>query len=303
MSATPQSRATSWIWLSIAAAVTTILLKSIAAYVSASVGLLSDAMESVVNLVAAVVTMFALRWSEAPPDDDHPYGHAKGELLAVLLEGVLVFTAGIAIFWTSTNRLLHPIPLESAPLGILLSALATVVNAGVGLTLLRVGKKIRSSGLQADGHHLLTDVWTSVAVMVGLGLVTVTHVSWLDPAAAALVALFVLYTGFKILRGAVGGLVDTRLGPVEQALVEEALTPFREDGVEFAAIRTRQAGKHMFINLIVRVPGSWSVVKAHTLADRVEQALATALEHAIVDTHVEPLDAPNPLARTDTFDA
>jgi cation diffusion facilitator family transporter len=281
-------RASSWIWLSIAAAISTMALKAGAAAVSGSVGLLSDALESGVNLVAAVVTMFALRWSAAPPDAEHPYGHGKGELLAALLEGALVLVAGVAIIATAVDRFLHPTPMGSVPLGLVLSMVAAAINGAVGATLVRVGKKARSTALEADGHHLLTDVWTSVAVVLGLGLVLLTGKTWLDPLCAVLVALLVLRTGFRILRSASGGLVDSQLGPAEQALVDGALAPFRTDGVAFSAIRTRQAGRHVFVHLTVRVPGSWTVHKAHDLADRVENAVAAVLSEATVDTHVEP---------------
>jgi cation diffusion facilitator family transporter len=176
----------------------------------------------------------------------------------------------------------------SVPLGLVLSMVAAAINGAVGATLVRVGKKARSTALEADGHHLLTDVWTSVAVVLGLGLVLLTGKTWLDPLCAVLVALLVLRTGFRILRSASGGLVDSQLGPAEQALVDGALAPFRTDGVAFSAIRTRQAGRHVFVHLTVRVPGSWTVHKAHDLADRVENAVAAVLSEATVDTHVEP---------------
>jgi cation diffusion facilitator family transporter len=208
--------------------------------------------------------------------------------LAALLEGALVLVAGVAIIATAVDRFLHPTPMGSVPLGLVLSMVAAAINGAVGATLVRVGKKARSTALEADGHHLLTDVWTSVAVVLGLGLVLLTGKTWLDPLCAVLVALLVLRTGFRILRSASGGLVDSQLGPAEQALVDGALAPFRTDGVAFSAIRTRQAGRHVFVHLTVRVPGSWTVHKAHDLADRVENAVAAVLSEATVDTHVEP---------------
>jgi cation diffusion facilitator family transporter len=283
------SAASRWIWLSIAAAIVTISLKSYAAYVSQSVGLLSDAMESCVNLVAAVVTMLALKWSEAPPDAEHPFGHAKGELLAALLEGALVFVAGFAIMATSVLRFLHPAPIEHATLGVVVSLVATVVNGAVGVTLLRVGKRIRSSALEADGEHLLSDVWSSIAVTIGVGLAVLTGRSWFDPLSAILIAVLVLRTGYRIVKRATSGLVDEGLGPEEAAALERALAPFRTGGVSFSAVRSRHAGKHAFVNLIMHVPGEWSVHQAHELADRVEIEIAKELEHASVDIHVEPL--------------
>jgi cation diffusion facilitator family transporter len=285
------SAASRWIWLSIAAAIVTISLKSYAAYVSQSVGLLSDAMESCVNLVAAVVTMLALKWSEAPPDAEHPFGHAKGELLAALLEGALVFVAGFAILVTSVFRFVHPAPIEQASLGVGISLVATLVNGVVGLTLLRVGKKLRSSALEADGAHLLSDVWVSIAVTIGVTLAVYTGKVWLDPLSAVLVALLVLRIGYRIVKQAISGLVDEGLGPEEAAALESALKPFRNDGVAFSAVRSRHAGKHAFVSLIMHVPGEWSVHQAHELADRVEGEIGTALEYANVDIHVEPLQS------------
>lgn len=291
MATATTSRASSWIWLSVAAAVATIGLKSAAAAVSGSVGFLSDAMESGVNLVAALVTMVALRWSEAPPDAEHPFGHAKGELLAALLEGVLVLCAGVAIVGASLERLLHPAPLVSAPLAVALSVAATLINAVVGWLLVRVGRQARSPALEADGHHLLTDVWTSVAVIAGVTLVFFTGAAWLDPLSGVVVAGFVVVTGVRILQSAMGGLVDSRLAAPEEAAVNRALEPFRTDGVDFTTLQTRQAGRHVFVHLTVLVPGSWSVERAHTLADEVERAVAKELGRATVDTHIEPLPA------------
>ncbi len=290
MSAANLTKVSTWMWLSVAAAVATIGLKSWAALLSGSVGFLSDAMESAINLVAAVVTMFALRWSEAPPDEEHPFGHAKGELLAALLEGTLVLVAGLAIVATSIERFLHPMRIERVPVAMALSAAAAAINALVGSTLVSIGRKRRSVALEADGHHLLTDVWTSLAVIAGVGLVSVTGLLWLDPLSAALVAGWVVRTGGRILRRAMGGLVDSRLGPREVTSLEQALAPFESRGIEFKSVRTRNAGSHLFVHLTLCVPATWSVRKAHDLADEVERALATTLGLASVYTHIEPLE-------------
>ncbi len=276
-------------WLSLAAAVATIALKSAAASVSGSVGFLSDALESIVNLVAAVVTLLALRWSEAPPDEQHPFGHAKGELLAALLEGALVFIAGGAIIYTSIDRFLHPSPISHLPLALTLSGIAALINFAVGFTLVRVGRTKKSSALEADGHHLLSDVWTSVAVAIGVGLVILTGKTWLDPAAAALVALWVLRTGFDILSKATRGLVDSRFGPEDMAGVTRAIAPFRNRDVAFRSIRTRRAGREVFVHLTVHVPGDWTIRQGHDFADEVEHAVEAELEFATVETHLEPL--------------
>jgi cation diffusion facilitator family transporter len=286
MSEVPASR---WVWLSIAAALATIVLKSVAAYVSNSVGMLSDAMESGVNLIAAVVTMLALRWSEAEADAEHPFGHSKGELLAALLEGVMVMIAGGLIVYTSVERLVNPEAVASAGLGIGLSIAATLINAAVGALLVRKGKKLRSTALEADGHHLLSDVWTSVAVVVGIVLVTLTGKPLFDALSASLVAVFVLYTGYKILKNAIAGLVDTALDAPDAARVEAALATFRSSDISFDPPRGRKAGRHFFVQLVMRVPGTWSVREAHELADNVESTVGAALTTASVDIHVEPL--------------
>lgn len=287
--ASTRHRASAWIWLSVGASLVTMALKSGAAWISGSVGFLSDAMESGVNLVAALVALFALRWSEAPPDEKHPFGHSKGELLSALLEGVLVFVAGVAIIAAAIERFVHPAPISSLSLGIGLSFLAALVNGVVGVTLVRVGRASRSNALEADGHHLMTDVWTSLAVIVGVGLVLLTGATWLDPLSASLVALLVLRTGIHIFQRAIGGLVDTRLGPTDAAALERAVAPFRARGARFLAIRTRDAGRHVFVQLTVQVPETWSVRQGHDLADEVERAVAKELELATVVTHIEPL--------------
>ena len=278
----------SWILLSVVAAIVTMAIKVFAAVATNSVGFLSDAMESGVNLVAALVALYALHWSEAPADQGHPFGHAKGELLAALLEGVLVCFAGLAIFAAAFERVAHPSPMARVPLGALLSGIAALINGAVGLTLLRKGRRQRSPALEADGHHLLTDVWSSIAVIVGVGLAAVTRISWFDPLSAAIVALVVLRAGYLILRKTLRGLVDAKLDPQDEATVDRTLDPFRGSDVTFGPVRARQAGRATFVNLTVRVPGTWSVGDAHMLADRIEAAIAEQVPFSTVDVHVEP---------------
>jgi cation diffusion facilitator family transporter len=184
---------------------------------------------------------------------------------------------------------LHPAPIDSVPFGIALSILATCINALVGTVLLRAGRRLRSTALSADGHHLMTDVWTSVAVVVGVLLVRLTGATWIDPLAASMVAIWVLWTGFRILQKAASGLVDVQLDPVDQRALEGALAPFRLRGIGFSAIRTRKSGSHAFVQLAVRVPGSWTVEASHTLADEVETAVLEKLRSVSIDTHIEPL--------------
>ncbi len=232
MSGPSRASASSWIWLSIAAAVVTMALKSVAAALSGSVGVLSDALESGVNLTAALVTMFALRWSAQPPDAEHPFGHAKGELLAALLEGLLVLVAGGAIAAVAVNRFVHPIELASAPLGLVLTVVATVVNGAVGLTLVRVGKRLQSTALEADGHHLMTDVWSSVGVIVGRLGVLHRPPAVVDPVAAVVVAVLVLGTGVRILQQAMGGPSTRSSGQLSAPRSRPALRPFRDRGID-----------------------------------------------------------------------
>lgn len=281
--------ASSWIKLSLAAAVVTIAMKSAAAFATNSVGLLSDALESGVNLVAAIVTLIALRWSEAPPDKGHPFGHGKGELLAALVEGTLVGIAGLAICGTALERFVHPADIKSVTFGTALSTAAGVVNGVVGYTLVREGRKLRSSALEADGHHLLTDVWTSVAVIVGVALAVVTRIPWLDPLCAAVVSVLVVRTGYRILAKAASGLVDAKLSEDDEAAIMRALAPFEEQGAKCTKVRTRQAGRHRFVHVIVRVPPDWSIQRAHDLSDEVERAVKRELSDVIVDTHVAPM--------------
>ena len=284
---TPPSR---WIVLSVGAALLTMAIKVVAAVVTNSVGFLSDAMESGVNLVAALTTMYALRWSEVPADKGHPFGHAKGELLAALLEGVLVSLAGLAICATAFERLANPATIARVPLGAALSFVAALVNGAVGVTLVRVGRKKRSPALEADGHHLLTDVWSSVAVIVGVTLALVTKITWLDPLSAVLVAVVVLRAGYQILRKTMRGLVDARLDAREEAAIENVLAAFRAPDVVFEPLRARQAGRATFVSLTVRVPGSWNVDAAHELADKLEVAIGEQVQFATVEVHIEPLE-------------
>lgn len=279
-----------WIRLSIVAAIVTIALKGLGAHLTHSVGLLSDALESLVNLAAALIATFALRWSEAPPDRAHPFGHGKGELLAALLEGALVCIAGVAIIGAAIERLMHPKPVEQTGIGLALCAVAAVVNAAVGQALIRVGKRERSSALRADGKHLMSDVWTSVAVVAGVALASWTKVAWLDALCALGVALLVLHSGANIVRESVASLLDTKLSAEDEAAIDEALGPFRARGVAFDLVRTRQGGRSRFVHVTMRVPGTWSVREAHDIADEVERSIEKSLHDARIETHVEPLE-------------
>ena len=273
--------------LSLAAAVVTIVLKASAAWATGSVGFLSDALESGVNLVAAVVALIALRVAARPPDASHHFGHGK-------VEGAMIFVAATAIIWTAIERLISPVPLVQPGLGLALSTVASVINLGVGLTLLRVGRTHRSITLVADGKHLLTDVWTSAGVIVGIALVAVTGWEPLDPIVALAVGVNILWTGYRLLRGSVSGLLSAALPQHEQDQVNAVLDRFRaECPVEFAPLRTVESGRQRQVFVVVTVPGDWTVRTAHDMADRIEAAIDAVLPHTETFIHVEPAGPEN----------
>jgi cation diffusion facilitator family transporter len=286
------------LWLSIAAAVATITLKTTAWLLTGSVGLLSDAAESVVNLVAAVLAMFALRWALRPPDEEHAYGHAKAEYFAAGVEGALIVVAALTIAATALTRLLDPQPIDDVGIGIAVSSAASLINLAVGYKLLTTGRRERSIVLEADGKHLMTDVWTSVGVLVGVALVALTGWDVLDPLIALAVAANIVVTGSGLVRRSVGGLMDRGLDAPEQAQIAEALAAFESDEVRFHAVRTRQAGSRAFISLHVLVPGAWTVQQGHDVVEEVEAELRRRVPHATVFTHLEPAEDPRSFADT-----
>lgn len=275
--------------LSVTTALTTMALKAGAAWITGSVGLLSDALESGVNLVAAVVGVFALRTAAKPPDENHDFGHGKAEYLSAAVEGAMIFAAAAVIVWTSVRRLLEPQPLTEVGLGLFLSAGSSILNLAVGLLLLRVGRQHRSVTLVADGKHLLTDVWTSVGVLAGIGLVAVFGWYVLDPIVALLVGLNILRIGYGLVRESVVGLLDAALPADDVAQVQQVLDRYRADGsVTILPPRTRASGRQRFVYLTVRVPGDWTVRAGHDLLDRVEEDVRSALPGTTVFTHLEP---------------
>jgi cation diffusion facilitator family transporter len=280
------------LWLSIAAAVTTIALKTLAWRLTGSVGLLSDAAESVVNLVAAVVAMGALRWATKPADEEHAYGHAKAEYFSAGVEGTLIFFAAVSIAATATDRLLHPQAIEDVGVGLAVSTAASLINLAVGWLLLRSGRAQRSITLEANGRHLMTDVWTSVGVIIGVAAVALTGWERLDPIIAIAVAVNIVLTGSALVRRSVGGLMDRALGERERREIEDVLDRFQSDGVRFHALRTRQAGRRAFVSLHVLVPGAWTVQRGHDTVEEIETALRERLPYATVFTHLEPAEDP-----------
>ena len=257
-----------------------------------SVGLLSDAAESVVNLVAAIVAMLALRVAVKPADEEHAYGHAKAEYFAAGVEGSLIVIAALTIAATAVPRLVDPQPIEQPGIGIAVSTAASLINLGVGYLLLTTGRRERSIVLEADGKHLITDVWTSAGVIAGVIAVAVTGWDRLDPIIALIVAANIVVTGSGLVRRSVGGLMDRGLDAPDLAAIAGALEPFERDGVSFHALRTRQAGSRAFVSMHVLVPGAWTVQRGHDVVEDVEASLRAALPQVTVFTHLEPAEDP-----------
>jgi len=284
--------ARSYAYLSIAAAVATIALKFGAYLLTNSVSLFSDAAESVVNLVAAVVAVWALTLAAQPPDEEHTFGHSKAEYFSSGLEGALILIAAISIGVAALGRILNPQPIEQVGIGLMLSLVATAINGGVAMILLRAGKRLRSITLRADAHHLLTDVWTSAGVLLGLGLVKLTGWVILDPIIALLVAVNIVWAGFRLLRETGYGLLDTALPLSEQKIITDLLAPYDRQGILFHAMRSRVAGSRRFVSFHVLVPGNWSVQRGHNLCEEIEIAISRALPSTNIITHLEPLEDP-----------
>ena len=281
---------TRYAWLSIAAALATIALKAAAWWLTGSVGLLSDALESLVNLAGALMALWMLTLAAQPADHEHHFGHSKAEYFSSAFEGMLILLAATAIAVAAFERLRNPQPLEQVGIGLAISAVATLVNLGVGRALISVGKRHHSIALEADGHHLMTDVWTSVGVIGAVALVALTGWLWLDPAIALAVAANIVWTGVQLMRRSAAGLMDSALPAVQLQAVEAALAPFRASGVAFHALRTRQAGARQFVSIHVLVPGNWTVQQGHDLAEEVEAAIEAQLPRANVTTHIEPIE-------------
>ncbi len=283
---------TRFAWLSIGASLATIALKTLAWRLTGSVGLLSDALESLVNLVAAAMTLSMLLVAQKAPTEEHAYGYGKAEYFASGVEGALILLAAVAIGWTAVGRLLHPASIEQVGVGLLVSAAASLVNLAVARVLLAAGKRHHSFALEADAHHLMTDVWTSVGVVLGVGAVAITGWDRLDPIIAILVAVNIVWTGVSIMRRSALGLLDRALPAAEQEQIRQVLERLAEPPVQFHALRTRQAGARRFVALHVLVPGDWSVQRGHELLERIEADLRAALPHTAVFTHLEPLEDP-----------
>lgn len=277
-------------WLSIAAAALTIGLKLGAWALTHSVGLLSDALESIVNLVAAIVALIALTVAAQPADDEHPHGHTKAEYFSGGTEGLLILIAALGIMVTAIERLIHPRALERLGIGLAVSVVASLVNLAVALVLRRASARYESMTLEADAHHLLTDVITTAAILIGVGAVMVTGWTPLDPILAIAAALWIGRTGVVIVRQSMGGLLDSSIPPAQRARVETILNGYREYGVQWHALRTRQAGVRTFVSVHVLVPGAWTVQHGHDLAEEIESKIRGVFTRATVLTHLEPVE-------------
>lgn len=294
---------TRFAWLSIGAAILTIALKTAAYLITGSVGLMSDAVESLVNLIGGVIALVMLSIAARPADEDHAYGHGKAEYFSSGLEGGLILVASITIAVQAVFRLLDPQPLEAVWQGIAISLIAAGINLIAAVFILRAGRKHRSITLEANARHLLTDVWTSAGVLIALGAVVWTDWSWLDPVVALLVAANIFWTGASIVRRSVSGLMDVAISSADLDAVRKIFSGYESGGVKFHALRTRQAGAQKFISVHVLVPGDWTVQRGHELSERIESDIRKEISDAIVFTHLESLDDPaswddEPLERT-----
>jgi cation diffusion facilitator family transporter len=283
---------TRYAWLSIAASAVIIVLKAYAYWITDSVGLLSDALESVVNLVSACAMLVALTIAARPADEDHQYGHDKAEYFSSGLEGGMILIAAVGIAVAAVDRLFHPRPVEQLGLGLAISLVASIVNFVVARILLAAGRQHESITLEADAHHLMTDVWTSIGVLIGVGAVAVTGWQWLDPAVALAVAANIVWTGLDLLRRSALGLMDTALPPEEQAVIRTILDEYRAGGIHYHALRTRRSGPRRFISMHVLVPGAWTVRRGHDLAESIEEKIRERLANTTITIHMEPLEDP-----------
>jgi len=289
-------------WLSILAAVLTISLKTTAYFYTGSIGLLSDALESVINLVAAVVALLMIKIAAQPPDADHTFGHDKAEYFSSGIEGVLIFFAAFGIFYTAVPRLSSPQPLEHIGIGLFISLVATLINLIVGLVLMRAGKQNHSIVLEADGRHLLTDVWTSIGVVLGILLVGLTGWFVLDPIIAMLVAFNIIWTGFQLIRRSALGLMDTAVSSETQEKIVEILDGYvAEKKIDYHALRTRQSGARKFVSVHILVPDDWTVQKGHDLTEEIENEICAAVSDSTVFTHLEPLGDPSSFYDVELF--
>jgi cation diffusion facilitator family transporter len=285
--------------VAIVVSLVTISMKTAAWLLTGSVGLLSDAIESVVNLVAALVGLVVILWSTRPPDEDHAYGHEKADYVSAGFEGALILLAAFTIAYAAIDRLVNPVGLTEVGIGLTVSLVATLINLGAATLLIRTGRQEQSLTLEADGRHLMTDVWTTIGVVLGVALVWLTGFERLDPLIALVVAANIVRTGSSLVRDSMSGLMDKALPESELAAVKEVLERYSDGSVEFHALRTRRSGRRAFISVHVLVPGEWTVQAGHDFAERVEEDLRQAAGQATIFTHLEPVEDPLSFADTE----
>ncbi len=287
---------TGYAWLSIAAAVVTIVLKGVAWWLTGSVGLFSDALESFVNLGAALLALWLLTVAARPADAEHHFGHGKAEYFASGAEGAMILTAAASIATAAVPRLWEPQPLARVGIGLAASAAAALVNLAVAQVLRRAGRRHHSITLEADGQHLMTDVWTSAGVIAAVAAVAATGWLRLDPLIALVVASYIAWTGIELIRRSVHGLMDYALPAEDTARVATILQRYAAQGITYHALRTRQSGHRRFISFHLLVPGAWSVERGHAVLEEIEAAIRAALPHANVLGHIEPVEHPSSYA-------
>jgi cation diffusion facilitator family transporter len=278
--------------ISVIAAVATIGLKAAAYLLTGSIALLSDALESLVNLVAALAALVAIWVAARPADREHTYGHTKAEYFSSGFEGALILVAAVSILAAATRRLLEPQGIADPALGLAITAIASLLNFGVAQVLLRAGRRYESISLEADAQHLMSDVWTSLGVIGGVAAAALTGWHRLDPIVAIAVALLVIRAGLRLVRRSMLGLLDTSLPEESLAAITAILDRHGRDGVRYHALRTRQAGARRFISFHILVPGHWTVQRGHDLLEEIEEQVRDAVPNSVVDTHLEPIEDP-----------
>jgi cation diffusion facilitator family transporter len=282
-----------FLYLSITAAVVTIGLKSSAYLLTGSVGLLSDALESGVNLIAAVVALSMITLAERPADEEHSYGHSKAEYFSSGVEGGLIIFAAASIIWIAVPRLIHPQALENINIGLLISVGASFINLGVARVLLVAGRKSNSITLEADGKHLMIDVWTSAGVLIGIALVKITGLMVLDPLVALVVAANIVWAGYRLTRSSALGLLDTAIPQEERDQLKILLEKYRSQDIQYHSLLTRQSGQRKFVALHILVPGAWTVQKGHNALEKIESDIRNHFQGPVtVFTHLEPVKDP-----------
>ncbi|MDB6118057.1 MAG: Transporter [Verrucomicrobiaceae bacterium] len=288
----PERPLTHYAMLSLAAAVVTFFLKLVAWRLTGSVGLLSDALESLANVAAALVAFASLSVAMKPEDDEHSHGHSKAEYFAAGVEGALIVVAAVAIGWTAVDRLFSPHEITQPAMGLAVSVGASLINLFVARVLMRVGKRRRSIALEADARHLFTDVWTSVAVLVAVALVALTGWAWLDPLIGVALAFHIVFTGVKLVTESMHGLMDSALPTEELESIRSALDQYSQGGVQYHALRTRRAGSLKFMSVHLLMPGAWTIAHGHDVSEQIENDLRKLITGLVVVTHLEPVEDP-----------